>query len=701
MKKARTVKINKLFVIVVVFLFALIIGKLSYIVLSPKVDGIDLTAFAQNRNEKTETIIAERGTIYDSLGNPLAQNVNSYTVIAILSETREDRVIDKEGTASALSPLINMTPEKILSLLNTTDKYQVELGPGGKGITELQKEQIEELNLQGIEFTKSVRRYYPNNNFLSYTLGYAKKNDDNSIVGEMGLELSYNKELTGKDGKRTYEGDIYGYKIANTPETVEPAENGKDIHLTIDTNIQMFTEQAIKKLEEASSLEWATISVTNAKTGEILGVASSPSFDPNIKEIKNYYDPFVSIAYEPGSTMKIFSFMAAIENGIYNGEEIYDSTGITIEDTTIKDWNTYGWGNITFDQGFYGSSNVAASILSSRLGGQSLKDFYIKFGYGKKTNIGLPNEETGKLGFQYPVEVANASFGQGMTITHIQMVQALTSLANDGVVLKPYIIKKISDKETGEVLLENNRTELGSVVSKETAKTMREMMLKVLDSSERTASGTRYYTDFVKVFGKTGTAQIASPNGGYLKGSINYTRSFVGMFPYDDPEIIIYIVTSKISDSSLMTTSVKELIENVSTYLGIVDDSYKSKDETYEIGTYINKNITDVNETLKDTKINKIIIGNGEKIINQYPNNGFTLGPNDKLFLLTNGSEIKYTNIEGWSRSDLTEYGKLLGMTFVFNGYGYASGTNITDKLVTKGETIEINLNPKYTTPPT
>ena len=366
MKKARTVKINKLFVIVVVFLFAFIIGKLCYIVLSPKVDGIDLAAFAQNRNEKTETIIAERGTIYDALGNPLAQNVNSYTVIAILSETREDRVMDKEGTAKALSPLINMTEERILSLLNIEGAYQVELGPGGKGITELLKEQIEALELQGIEFDKSVRRYYPNNNFLSYTLGYAKKNDDGSLVGEMGLELSFNKELTGKDGSRTYESDIYGYKIANTPETVEKAENGKNIYLTIDTNIQMFTEQAIKKLQEASSLEWATISVVNAKTGEILGVSSSPSFDPNIKDITNYYDPFVSLAYEPGSTMKIFSFMAAIENGLYDGNEEYMSGTIELEDALIKDWNNVGWGKITFDQGFYGSSNVAATILSQQ-----------------------------------------------------------------------------------------------------------------------------------------------------------------------------------------------------------------------------------------------------------------------------------------------------------------------------------------------
>lgn len=703
MKKARTVKVSKVFVLVVVFLFMLIIGKLTYVVMSKKVDGIDLTAFAANRNTKKETIIAERGGIYDSLGNVLAVNVNSYTVIAYLSSSRTtnpekpEHVVDKETTAKKLSPLINMTEERILSLLNTEGVYQVELGPGGRGITELLKETIEELNLPGIDFLKSVKRYYPNRDFLSYTLGYAKTKEDGSIVGEMGLELEFNDELTGIDGSRTYESDIYGYKIANTEERIVKAESGKNIYLTIDTNIQMFAEQAISKLETASSLEWATISVVNAKTGEILGVASSPSFDPNTKEIVNYYDPFVSYTYEPGSTMKIFSFMAAIEKGIYNGDELYNSGTIQIEDALIKDWNDWGWGTITFDQGFYGSSNVAATILSQRLGGSALKDFYTKLGLGKKTKISLPNEQAGTLNFQYNVEVANASFGQGMSVTPVQMVQALTSLANDGTIIRPYIVSKVEDSKTGKVLLENKRTEVGKAASKETVKKMQDMMWGVVNSNERTASGKSYKTSIVTTIGKTGTAQIASPNGGYLKGSINYVRSFAGLFPYEDPQIIVYLAVSKISNSNLTSEAVKTLIEDVSTYLGIVDSNTEETEKTLTAQSYINKTVASVQEKLNNTKITPIIIGNGEKIIKQYPEKGAKLSPNDKMFLLTNGTDIKYTNIEGWSRTDLTEYSKILGINFIFNGYGYAVGTNLAEKPVTKNETIEINLSPKYT----
>lgn len=700
MKKTRTVKINGIFVLVVVFLFAVIILKLSYVVLSPKVDGIDLKAFASNRNTVKETITAERGTIYDSLGNSLALNVNSYTVIAYLSASRTtdkdnpQHVIDKETTAEKLSPLINMTKERILDLLNTEDVYQVELGPGGRGITELLKEQIEALNLPGIDFIKSVKRYYPNRDFLSYTIGYAKTKEDGSIEGEMGLELEFNDELTGTNGSREYESDVYGYKIANTSENVVPAKSGKDIYLTIDTNIQMFTEQAINKLESAEHLEWATVSVVNAKTGEILGVASNPSFDPNTKEIISYYDPFVSYTYEPGSTMKIFSFMDAIEKGLYDEKETYKSGTIQVGDATIKDWNRWGWGEITFDQGFYGSSNVAATILSQRLGGQEMKDFYTKLGFGKKTKINLPNEQTGKVNFKYDTEVANASFGQGMSITPIQMVQALTSIANDGTVLKPYIVKKVVDSETKEVLLENKTTKLNKVASAETVKKVRDLMWGVVNSEESIATGKGYKTRIVTTIGKTGTAEIASENGGYLTGDLNYVRSFAGMFPYEDPEIIVYVAVSKISNSNLLTEATKTLIEDVSTYLGIVETKVE-EESSYTLPSLINKNITDL-AYLNDLNIDIVTIGNGDKVIKQYPSKGNILNANDKLFLLTNSTENKYTNIEGWSKNDLKEYSKLLGVNFTFTGYGYSKDVNLNGRTVVKGETIEITLEPKY-----
>lgn len=701
MKQTRTVKISRYFIMVVVFLFGLIIFKLSYVVLSPKVDGIDLKAFADNRNTTKEKIVASRGTIYDSLGEVLAVNVNSYTVIAYLSESRTtdpdnpEHVIDKEGTAKALSPIINMSEETILNLLNTENVYQVELGPGGRGITELVKENIEKLNLAGIDFIKSVKRYYPNRNFLSYTLGYAKTTDDGTIVGEMGLEKQFNKDLTGIDGSRTYQSDIYGYKIANTNEEVVEAINGKDIYLTIDTNIQMFAEQAMKTLESASSLEWATISVVDAKTGAILGVSSNPSFDPNTKDITSYYDPFVSYTYEPGSTMKTFSFMAAIESGLYNKEETFTSGTIQVGEYTIKDWNKYGWGEMTFDKGFYASSNVAATLLSQRLGRDKLKDFYKKLGFGKTTGITLPNEQTGKINFNYEIEVANASFGQGMSVTPIQMVQAFTSVTNKGEVLKPYIVKKIVDPVTNEVILENNRTVVTKVASEETIEEIIDLLDGVVNLDSEGSSGYKYKTDKVRTIGKTGTAEIASETGGYLTGSINYVRSFLGAFPYEDPQIIVYMAVSKITDTTLPGKATRQLIDDVSTYLGIVKQE-QSKYSNFKLSSYINKDVITTTQELENNNLDVVIIGDGDRIINQYPKSGSVLNANDKVFLVSNGNNIKYTDIEGFSRNDLEVYSKLLGVNFNYTGYGYSTGTNLKNRDVVKGETIDIILKVKY-----
>ena len=287
---------NKLFqrgsLIVVIILFGLIIAKLFYVAVSPTVDGVDLKAFALTRTTAVKKVSASRGTIYDNMGEVLAQDVRSYTVIAYLDSSRTTdpdkpyHVVDKQRTADLLSPIINMSSEDILKLLNR-NAYQVELGPGGRGITELVKQEIEALELPGIDFIKSSKRDYPYGDFASYIIGYAKKNDDGDIVGELGIEGKYDSKLKGTDGKIIYQKDAYGYKIAGTPEYEEKAESGVDIYLTLDSNIQMYLENAMAKIEKDGA-EWASITIADAKTGAIVGSSSIPSFNPNILNITNY-----------------------------------------------------------------------------------------------------------------------------------------------------------------------------------------------------------------------------------------------------------------------------------------------------------------------------------------------------------------------------------------------------------------------------
>lgn len=700
MKRYNTVRISKLLILGVVFLFVAIMVKLSYVVLSPKIDGINLKKFADSRDTVKKTLKAERGAIRDRNGEILARNVNSYTVVAFLNPKRtEDKdnpkhVVDKENTAKTLSKYINMSSSSILKLLNM-DSYQVELGPGGRDITELEKEKIEALNLPGIEFSESTKRYYPYGDFASYTIGYAKTNEKTSdIEGEFGIELYYDDLLSGKDGYKEYQQDMYGYQIANTPSITKKPKNGKDIYLTIDINIQMFLEETIDKIKK-DGVQWATLTIADPKTGEILGTASTPSFDPNTKNITNYHDPLVSYSYEPGSTMKMYSFMVAMENGLYNGSDKYNSGKIKIDEFTIKDWNNSGWGRITYDNGFLASSNVAASNLSFKIGRNKLMDFYKKLGFGKKTGITLPNEFSGDLGFKYKTEVATAAFGQGINTTPIQNVKALTSIANDGELLNPYIVEKIVDPTNKKVIKQNKKTSLGRVYSKETAEKIKNLMYGVVNDKSQYPTGTAYAVKGYDVIGKTGTAEIANPNGGYLKGGNNYVKSFASIFPKDDPEVLMYVSVSKFGGT--LAKRIKPVIENIGKYINVDTSDNSNKTEELKIKSYINKETKASIQDLKNNNLNTIVIGDGDKIINQYPKNKTIVNKNTKVFLLTNLANYTMPNMTGWSTGEITNYGNLIGLNFNYNGYGFAVSQSVPEgQKIDLSKKVDITLKSKY-----
>lgn len=690
-KKNSSVNIILLSKIVTIFLFAIISIKLVYVAISPTVDGIDLKSFALSRTTTSKKIEADRGNIYDVNGEVLATDVRSYTVIAYLEESRTTdlskprHVIDKQATAEALSPIINMSVKSIMNLLSTKNVYQVELGPGGRNISELVKEEIENLNLPGIDFIKSTKREYPNGDFASYIIGYAKKNEEGSIVGELGIEGKYNNELTGKNGKITYQKDAYGYKIVNTPEIVEEAENGFHVYLTIDSNIQLYLENAIDEIEDYK-IDWATITIADAKSGAIVASSSSPSFNPNTLNITDYNNPLTSYVYEPGSTMKIYSFMAAMEEGIYDGNEKYQSGSIQVSDYKISDWNRTGWGSITFDTGFTYSSNVAAVILSKKLGKDKLLEYYKKFGFGSKTNIELPNEYNGKISFNYESEIASASYGQGITTTPIQNVKALTMLSNNGVILKPYIISKIVDND-GNVVYEGKRTEEGKVVSEDTVKKIVDLMDLTVNSNDSLVTGKKYHTDKLTLIGKTGTANYTH-NGKYVSGDYANIRSFAGLFPKDDPKYIIYVSVKKFQGpANNLGTIIKKMVESVVTYKNLSDkESSVDNSKVVSLSNYINLSKDIVIQMLESFGLCPIVIGNGEFIIKQYPNKDNLVLVGSKVFLMTNGNEFVMPNVVGWTRGEIISFAKLLNIKYEINGYGNVVKTNINE-----GELIDLN----------
>ena len=696
MKKEEGIKVSNIVLIITLFLFLILIGRVSYIALSKKVDNINIQELASKRTTKETILKANRGTIFDNSGEVLAEDVASYTLIAYLDpkrttdEKNPQHVVDKENTALVLSAILKMDYNTVLGYLNKEGVYQTEFGVKGKGLTELEKDTILATKLPGIDFLETTKRYYPYGKFLSYLIGYAKQDENGNMVGELGIEKYYNQELTGIDGKTVYQKDLKGYKIAGTKEMTEEKIDGSDIYLTIDNNVQFFLEEALNNVTSKYEFDEIDIIAAKAKTGEILGYATTPSFDPNIRDIKNYLDSNSSVAFEPGSTMKIYTYMASLEAGVYKGSDTYQSGSFTTKDkTVISDWNKVGWGRITFDQGFIYSSNTAVvNIMDKYLQATDLKNYLKKLGFGQKTNIGLYNETSGKIEFKYETEVFNAAFGQGITTTPIQHIQALTSIANNGELLRPYVIKKIVNGDNS--LTENKRTSLGKVASEQTIEYMKNLMWHTINDND--GAGHYYYIDGFDLIGKTGTAQIASTNGkGYLTGDRDIIRSVALMFPKDDPEIIIYAAAKRPNSIQALAEPVKEIVKNISKYYNIYQEATKSNGTTYQLNNFINQSIKEVKEILNKEKINTIILGDGNKIINQYPINT-TITTFDKVFFVTNSNNLVIPDLTGYSKNDLEVVLTLLKIPYTIKGHGY-----VINQSILPGTKIDSNMQIEIT----
>ena len=703
-RKKNNIRYSGLVIILSLFLFVIIIGRVLYLGLSKEVDGINLQELASKRTTKTESIQASRGTIYSSNKDVLAQNVTSYKLIAYLAESRTTKkdnpqhVVDKNATAEALAPILGYTKEEVLNYLDK-DAYQVEFGIKGKNLNEITKSKIEDLNLPGLDFIESYRRYYPKGDFASYTIGYAKTDEGTTeTTGEMGIEKYYDKVLSGENGTITYQKDLQGYRIPDTPVIRKEAVQGKDIYLTIDSNIQFFVEQAILAQDASYDWDWYNFTILDAKTGAILAETTHPSFDPNIKNITNYLDIMLSEPYEPGSTMKTYTYLCAMENGVYDGNETYLSGTYTTSDgTEIGDWNRNGWGVITFDKGYALSSNVGIiNIINRHMNGTMLRTCFKKYGFGRKTGITLPNEQTGSLNFKYETEIFNAGFGQGLTTTPIQNAKALTALTNDGMLLKPYLVEKIVDSETGEVIQEYKRTEIERVASTASVQKIISLMDDTVNGERNT--GSAYKREDGQLIGKTGTSQIADTvHGGYLDGAHNVITSFAGFYPKDDPKVIIYASVKRPSGGSQkpLSNAVTEVVNNLSKYFG--EESSTVTTTEYPLPSFENKDLEQTKIVLSNNNIRYVVIGNGTKVTNQVPNAGSKITSSDTVYLITNEDNIKVPNVIGLSSKTANNILSKLGLNVKLEGVGYVVAQSITEgSEFTPNQEIVLQLSPRY-----
>ncbi|MBR2840627.1 MAG: penicillin-binding protein [Bacilli bacterium] len=714
-KNKREWKYPKKVFLCMLFVILTLFGKYCYLALSSNINGRDIKVFAENRNTVSKSLKAKRGTIFDSEGNILAQNVTSYTLVAYLDESRSTKnkinhVKDIDKTARELAVVLESDENEIREKIkNGKDKkkYQVELGTIGKNISEIKKSEIENLNLPGIDFEENDKRYYPNGDFASYILGYAKTNEMededgkiiSSIDGELGIEAKFDKELKGTDGFYKYQQDRFGYKIPDTAETRVEALDGKNVYLTIDANIQRFTETEIKDIQNKYAPEWVFMAVMDAKTGDILSSASSPSFNPNLRDLSSYQNPLVSVPFEPGSTMKTYTYMCAIDKGSYDGSALFSSGTIEVLDAVIKDWNNTGWGVINYDKGFEYSSNVGVTTMIGKfLNKDELKDCFKKYGFGSATGVDLSKEVSGTLGFKYPVEVANATFGQGVTTTPIQHLKALSMIANGGRQLTPHVVEKVEDPNTKKITYERKVESSEKLVNDNTINKIKDLMYNVVNSEDPAATGKKYYIEGFNVIGKTGTSQIYDEaRGGYLKGENDYIYSFSGMFPKDNPEVILYTAVKRPNapSSNTISESTVKLMKNIAKYRNLVSEGNKinSGVTSLTLDSYINKKTSDVKGIMDSNKIQTVIIGDGDKIIDQYPQKGEVVLSYDKVFLITNKGQKVMPDLKGYSRSEAIYLLKTLNIKYELEGYGHVTEQSVPPGTIVGDEAVKIKLD--------
>lgn len=702
-KNRRTQKFTIVLIGVFVSLFLLLSGRFIYIQATGEVQEVSLNKWAEHVRGTSVVLPSERGKIFDTNGNVLAFNRPVYRVYAILNEEvskdleEPQHVVDPDFTATQLAPLLDMEKEEMMDILqNGINKglFQVEFKSKGKNLSEKTKEEIEQLQLPGIHFFQESIRYYPNNMFASHVIGFASEGkDDEEIIGVTGIENMKNKYLTGEDGYINYQKDNYNKKLLNKEEVVKEAMDGDDIYLTIDQKIQSLLEDVLSQAYEKYNPERISAVVMNPKTGEILAMSNRPSLNLNNPEkVENWYNDVISTPVEPGSTMKIFTWAAAIDAGVYNGNELFQSGKYKIHEQVepVNDHNQgAGWGKISFDEGFRRSSNVAASkLVWEKMDTEVYLDYLHKFGFAEKTGIDLPNEVHGQLTYNYPSDKLRTAFGQGSTVTAIQQMKAATAIINGGDMLKPFVVKKIVDSKTGEVIEANEREVVSKPISEQTADQMIDLMDSVVNSKDGT--GRRFQLNDYSVIGKTGTAQIPNPEGGgYLTGDNNYIYSFLGMAPKDNPELMMH-VSIKLPEleqnepgSAPVSFIFNNVMENGLHYLNIEPDKEGSVEEVelLQFPDIIGKDVEIVKKELEDLQ-QVSFIGNGAKVKKVNVEKNSTIFPQQRIIVITD--KVTMPDVIGWSYRDVLTLAELLNIDVETKGSGF-----VTKQSVKKGAEIK------------
>ncbi|HHD2583393.1 TPA: stage V sporulation protein D [Clostridium perfringens] len=721
-KKNKKIKLNEgrvlAFLLAIVILFLVLVGRLLYI-------GIfrskDYKAMAEEQWTNEIQIDARRGRILDRNNRELAVTANVFRVDLDLITLR--KYIDKKDTdnieiAKLLAEALEMDEEKVLSRIELTYPSG---NPANSAtlIRRIEKEKadkVKELDIKGVIVSEDTKRYYPNGDFLSHTLGTTNADGE----GLSGLELYYNEELMGIPGVRVSE--VSGNSTSNpySETSFTPPVDGKDMTLTIDENIQYFVEKVAEDALKKHNADSVSIAVMNPNNGEILGMVNKHGFNPNnpyegseafngkdeSAKLQNMWrNTIVSDSFEPGSIFKIITSIAAIEENIAGKDEVYYCDGsLNVAGKNIKCWKPGGHGVQNFNQTLENSCNVAFMEMGAKLGAEKLNEYIKLFGFGTQSGIDLPGEATGivkNVEDISAVDLATISFGQTNTMNGIQFMTALNAVANGGDLIQPHIMKELSHKDdNGTKIIDEvfvPKIQENIVDEKST------MRVKVaLESTVSNGSSKDAGIEGIKVAGKTGTAEKVDPETGTY--GAGYIASFAGFAPYDNPQVSLIVIIDNPKNGEhfggiVAAPFAGELFNNIFNYISLNEGQLDEKDESVIIPDLRGDKVTSAEKTLNELGINCVIEGDGTFVTSVTPIPGYKVKKGDSITLYAgsrfdrNEKEIVVPDFRKLNKEEAEEILKSLGLKGEFEGEGEIKEQSISaGEIIKSGDKIKFKL---------
>lgn len=681
------------FLLIVISVFIIFSYRFIWIVSTHQASGVNLNQKQEQIHQSKTILPANRGHIFDQNGNIIAQNDSKFTITAT-TDKRAGMEIDgnksiplyvtnKEAVAKLISNNLPITKDLILKQLKLNG-YQIRFGAGGDNIPVAVKDKIEKQikkeKITGIEFLRRPARLYNGGIFASQIVGIAdlmiddQEKSNAQLVGKLGIEREFNAQLSGKNGYIERKVNLragFGDRIVEN--RVNPSD-GKDIYLTLNSDFQKHLETLVTQVNESyHPLELNSV-MMEAKTGRIVAATQRPSFDTNtLKGLSDMWrDHLVEDTFEPGSVFKAVTLSTAIDLGVYNPNEYYDSGSIKIGPNIIYDWQKNGWGLIPMSQAFPRSSNVGFVHLEQKIGKDRWQKAIKNFGFCQKTGITLPNEQAGFLSFKQPIDQATTAFGQGINVNVIQLLQAYTAIANQGQIIKPQIVKKIVNPTTKNIeffkIFKKGRP-ISVNAANETLNEMRRVV------NEKYGTGVVYAVPNLDLAVKTGTAEISTSNGsGYLGGSYDYLYSVMGIYPANNPRYIFYVSMKKPQVINKQPEQMlSEIFKPMITYSMSYSKNYQSlQNSDVTVPNLANFSRNEAQDKLLKKGLKPIIIGSGTNIVQQLPYPQTKVLNGDKIILLTNGAMV-LPDLRGWSKSDVIKLGQITGKNISINGNGYVS----------------------------